>query len=222
MGVLRIHKLLNGDEDTMVHAITKRVVKRVLAAGVLVAAYVSSRAAADPLMKYDYFDVGMQWLRIDGAEDRGPNYEASTLTSRFSYSPTTYLALEGGMDFRNGGSQSDSFSYRGGVLGYYPLTEDLHLVGRVGGVYRVNVFNAYDVISVNESSVYAGTGLRYRISKRLETDLDLNYTDKLEFPYSATGALLYGVTDHLALTTSMRINNNADTSGLVGIRVSMN
>lgn len=206
----------------MIRAITKSVGKIIIAAGVCIAAYASSRASADPLMKYDYFDAGMQWLRIDGADDRGPNYEASTLTTRFSYSPVTYLALEGGMDFRNGGSASDSFSYRGGVLGYYPLSEDLHLVGRVGGLRRVNVFNEYDVFTENQSAVYAGTGLRYRVSKRVETDLDLNYTDKLEFPYGVAGTLLYAATDHLALMTSLRINNNADTSGLIGVRVSMN
>ena len=102
--------------------------KKILSFFTLALAFGATSASADPLMKYDYFDVAYQWTHVDQKDVQDTN----GLDSKLSYSPLENFALEGGYNYARGDIFSHGFNYNEftyGVLGYYEICPGMHVLG---------------------------------------------------------------------------------------------
>ena len=183
-------------------------------------AFSAATASADPLMQYDYVDAAYQWTHAD--EDGVDNLNG--LDSRFSISPTQYLALEAGYNY--GGTEVlgtnvglHTFAY--GLAGWYDFCQNFHLVGRVGGLHQdLNVGSGQPDDA--EDGVYTNAQLRYLFTDEFEGDFDVTYIHlggESGWNYGLTG--LYALTESIALKVGSSIDDDSNVSVLGGFRFAL-
>jgi hypothetical protein len=179
-----------------------------------------SVASADPLMQYDYLDVAYQWTHFDQDEID----DANGLDTKFSMSPTEYLALEAGYNYAATGALGtdvalNTFGY--GIAGWYDFCQNFHLVGRVGGLHQDLDVDG-DLPNDAEDGVYTGAQLRYLFTDTFEGDFDVTYIHlggETTWNYGLTG--LFTLTDGIALKVGSAITDESDVSVLGGLRFAL-
>jgi len=193
--------------------------KKLLACVCAALAALTSPAYAGPLMKYDYADVAYQWYHFDdSAFDTSNGVDA-----RLSYSPLNHFALEGGYEYGSasgsdfsGNINTHMFNYGG--LGFYELCNGLNLLARVGGLHaRAN----YDGDTVSDNGMYAGAGLRYQLTEKLEGNFDATWSRINTGSWNFPATLFYAIADHVALKGQVSINSDADVGLLAGLRFTL-
>jgi hypothetical protein len=183
----------------------------------------SSVATADPLMQYNYVDAAYQWTSFDDDDvdfDNGNGFDG-----KLSFSPMKHVAIEGGYNYTDTAVLDqnlalNTFSY--GIAGWYDMCDNIHLVGRVGGLH--SDLDGNSVLGNDATDgVYAGGQLRYLWTDTFESNVDItyiNYTDAgADWNYGLTG--LFTVADNVALKVGTAISDEADVSVLGGVRLTM-
>lgn len=174
--------------------------------------------AADPLMKYTYFDAAYEWTHIDtdGVDD------ANGLDTKLSYVVMDNVALEGGYNYLNteiADLDLDVSTFKYGVAGWYSFCEGFDLVGRVGGIHAEV---SGDVSSFGDDGVYTGAQIRSLLTDTIEGNFDILYThlgDSSTWNY--VGTALFTLTDSVALKTAVGINDDSDVTLTGGVRFTM-
>jgi hypothetical protein len=195
--------------------------KKILSFFALALAFGATSASADPLMKYDYFDVAYQWTHIDQKDVQDTN----GLDSKLSYSPLENFALEGGYNYARGDIFSHGFNYNEftyGVLGYYEVCPGMHVLGRVGGKHfntNGNVLNENIEESVDRP--YAGVGSRYLLTDEIEVDADITYVNLNGANWTYAGTGFYTIAENVALKAAVGIDNDSNVALTGGIRLAM-
>jgi hypothetical protein len=195
--------------------------KKILSFVALALAFGATSASADPLMKYDYFDVAYQWTHIDQKDVQDTN----GLDSRLSYSPIENFALEGGYNYARGDVFNHGFNYNEftyGVLGYYEICPGMHVLGRVGGKHfntNGNVLN--ENIEERADRPYAGVGSRYLLTDEIEVDADITYVNLNGANWTYAGTGFYTIAENVALKAAVSIDNDSDVALTGGIRLAM-
>ncbi|MEY4700185.1 MAG: hypothetical protein RL326_372 [Pseudomonadota bacterium] len=195
--------------------------KKILSFFALALAFGATSASADPLMKYDYFDVAYQWTHVDQKDVQDTN----GLDSKLSYSPLENFALEGGYNYARGDIFSHGFNYNEftyGVLGYYEICPGMHVLGRVGGKHfntNGNVLNENIEESVDRP--YAGVGSRYLLTDEIEVDADITYVNLNGASWTYAGTGFYTIAENVALKAAVAIDNESDVALTGGIRLAM-
>ena len=195
--------------------------KKILSFFALALAFGATTASADPLMKYDYFDVAYQWTHVDQTNVQDTN----GLDTRLSYSPIENFALEGGYNYARGdvfdaGFNFNEFTY--GILGYYEICPGMHVLGRVGGKHFNANGHVLDThIDESEDRPYAGIGSRYLLTDEIEVDADITYVDMNGANWTYAGTGLYTIAENVALKAAVSINNDTDVELTGGIRLAM-
>ena len=195
--------------------------KKILSFFALALAFGATSASADPLMKYDYFDVAYQWTHVDQKDVQDTN----GLDSKLSYSPLENFALEGGYNYARGDIFSHGFNYNEftyGVLGYYEICPGMHVLGRVGGKHfntNGNVLNENIEESVDRP--YAGVGSRYLLTDEIEVDADITYVNLNGANWTYAGTGFYTIAENVALKAAVAIDNESDVALTGGIRLAM-
>jgi hypothetical protein len=195
--------------------------KKILSFFTLALAFGATSASADPLMKYDYFDVAYQWTHVDQKDVQDTN----GLDSKLSYSPLENFALEGGYNYARGDIFSHGFNYNEftyGVLGYYEICPGMHVLGRVGGKHfntNGNVLN--ENIEESADRPYAGVGSRYLLTDEIEVDADITYVNLNGANWTYAGTGFYTIAENVALKAAVSIDNESDVALTGGIRLAM-
>jgi len=204
--------------------------KKILSLFAAALAFGATSASADPLMKYNYFDVGYQWNDTKGNKNVHPTNGVDT---KLSISPFENFALEGGYNYANGQFAKDiretfdtssinynTWSY--GILGYYSICNGFDLLARVGG----NHFNANadiegDHVTDAADRVYAGVGSRYLLTDDIEVDANILYQDVNKALWTYSGTALLAVAENVALKADAGIDNESSVTLGAGIRLAM-
>jgi len=195
--------------------------KKILSFFALALAFGATTASADPLMKYDYFDVAYQWTHVDQKNVQDTN----GLDSKLSYSPIDNFALEGGYNYARGDIFNSGFNYNEftyGVLGFYEICPGMHVLGRVGGKHfnaNGHIFDAHIDESVDRP--YAGVGSRYLLTDDIEVDADITYVNLNGANWTYAGTGFYTIAENVALKAAVSINNDEDVALTGGIRLAM-
>lgn len=195
--------------------------KKILSFFALALAFGATTASADPLMKYDYFDVAYQWTHVDQKDVQDTN----GLDSRVSYSPMDNFALEGGYNYGRGDIFNHGFNYNEftyGVLGFYEICPGMHVLGRVGGKhFNANGNVAGEHISESVDRPYAGIGSRYLLTDEIEVDADITYVNLNGANWTYAGTGFYTIAENVALKAAVSIDNDSDVALIGGIRLAM-
>jgi hypothetical protein len=204
--------------------------KKILSLVAAAMAFGATAASADPLMKYNYFDVAYQWNDTKGIQGILPTNGVDT---KLSISPFENFAFEGGYNYANGDfSKSirdlvdtssinyNTWSY--GILGYYHWCPGLDFLARVGG----NHFNANadiegDHVTDSADSVYAGVGSRYLLTDTLEVDGNVLYQNANGALWTYSGTALYTILENVALKADAGIDNESSVTLGAGVRLAM-
>lgn len=195
--------------------------KKILSFVALALAFGATSASADPLMKYDYFDVAYQWTHMDQKDVQDTN----GLDSKLSYSPIDNFALEGGYNYARGDIFKHGFNYNEftyGVLGFYEICPGMHVLGRVGGKhFNVNGNVLNENIEERIDRPYAGIGSRYLLTDEIEVDADITYVNLNGANWTYEGTGFYTIAENVALKGAVSINNDEDVALTGGIRLAM-
>lgn len=116
---------------------------------------------ADPLLQYDYIDLGYRYTDPDPGDELNGGY------GHGSYSIFSNVFLDIGYAYDTSNDVDiNTLQYGGGF--FFPLMDKLHLVGNVGGK-RVRIeFN--DFGSGNTDRFYVGPELRAKIHQNMEVN----------------------------------------------------
>ncbi len=174
--------------------------------------------AADPLMKYTYFDAAYEWTHIDesGYDD------ANGLDTKLSYVVIDNLALEGGYNYLNSevvGFDVDISTFTYGAAYWHSFCEGFDLVGRVGGIHAEV---SGDVDSFGDDGVYVGGQLRSLLTDTIEGNFDVLYSHiNSAGQWTYAGTTFFTLTDSVALKTSVAIDDDSNVTLQGGIRLTM-
>ena len=182
-------------------------------------------AEASPGIRYNYVEAAYVWEHTDDELLDDGNGVAAAV----SWSPFQYFFLEGGYQYENigldGPGDIDANIFNYGLGGYYPIFEELHAVGRVGGIH-VNAHlnqNEGDLgvedPSESGSGVYAAAGLRWELGCDIELEPSAKYTDvEDETLWLYDLKALYAVTPEVQLAASAGISDDSDVELTAGAR----
>ena len=204
--------------------------KKILSLFALAVAFGATAASADPLMKYNYFDVGYQWNDTKGNHDVHPTNGVDT---KLSISPFENFALEGGYNYANGqfsNSIRETFdtssinynTWTYGLLGYYSICQGMDVLARVGGNhFNTNADVEGDRITDSMDRVYAGIGSRYLLLDTLEIDGNILYQNLNTAVWTYSGTALYTILENVALKADAGIDNDSNVILGAGVRLAM-
>lgn len=149
------------------------------------------------LISYNNFSLGYQY---SSTEFLGGDIDGHGIAAGLEFSPVDhlYLALNGswtnmdvfGIDF-------DYWTAQGGIGGYIPLNENIHLVGEVGASYANLGLGDFD-LSTDDWGFYATPHLRMKYGA-FETHVGITYNsnDLVISEWSAFARLMYEVNPSL-------------------------
>ena len=189
--------------------------------GLLALAAVLMAAApcfADPIMKYNYFDLGYRHMFFDEkSADDGNGLEA-----KVSFSPVEHFFLEGGYQYMDTGIHEvdiDANTWTYGVGGYLDLCEETHLIARAGGIHEEI---ETDVGDADEDGYYAGLKVRYDYDHQVELDASATYSNvDSDGAWTYDASVLVPVADSVAVQFNAEIDDETNVGLLGGLRFTM-
>ena len=173
-----------------------------------------------------YNNVELLYLHSDFD---GPVGDLDGVSLRLEYSPASNFYISASGDYSSG-SDTDLWNVRLGLGGYIPLTENIHLVGEVGGAYfdgqtdiwvPVYVGDALigerrDTVGDSDWGWYVRPHLRAKWSC-FEIHAGAEYQDAYENNWAFYGNVYYQVTPGWDLTAGVREGEDS-TQWSAGVR----
>jgi hypothetical protein len=138
------------------------------------------------ILSYNYLEGGFIQGRFDGGDTSNGGY------AEFSHEIMKNFFVDGQFTFLEDGL--DTQEYGIGIGGYLPLTEKIHLIGRVG--------YSYLDAGAGFNQVYTSIGFRAQLCCVAELYGKLYYTHNRESDdISGGGGIIWHVTEHVGINT---------------------
>ncbi len=180
---------------------------------------IATSASASPLMEYNDIDIAYKHTFFDesGLDD------GNGLDLGVRISPVEPLFLEVGYEYL--ATKAESFNldahmltYGGGA--YFGCDEDLHFLGRVGGI--TEWVDPEEGSTEDESGWYIGAEVRAKVADDVELDGSITYSDVKDAELWNFGiTTLVALNDRLAVLGAVEINDESDVALLAGLRVGL-
>lgn len=195
-------------------------IKSLILSSLAFCAFTASTAMAEPDFSYNYIEASYAWTHLDDSDLN----DANGVLAYASWSPIPYFFLEAGYDYMNSGLvatntgvNSDGFLYGGGA--YYGITDNMDIVGHVGGYHTDVRYNTFG--DESNDAVYVGMSLRIAATKEIEVEPSIEYShfkqSDADWTYGVKG--LYAITPDVGGLVGVAMNDESDLRLTVGARL---